>query len=218
MNKPVSDELIHFNHGFIVFDLETTDDENNRRIIQVGAIKLDPWLQIEGTFYRLVNPEVEVSDFVLELTGTRKEELDKAFTIEKVVSEFEAWVGNIKKQRLAAWGNYFDINVLRNEYKRINRPYPFSGTVLDVKTLALTYLAISGQRTDKKCSLQGVVENLGLSTSNDNAEHRDTYHDAHFDAWQTARVLKELLPMFKSSVWFNKQRFLVNQPKQKAGH
>lgn len=193
---------MHFNHDFIVFDLETTDTEWDRRIIEIGACRISRDLEIQDTFYTKVFPGIVVSDYVLQLTANTQEELNKAPQFTLAIEQFEKWVGNIKRHRLAAWGNYFDVNVLRKEYGKWGRPYPFSGTVYDVKTVALGYLAVSGRRTDS-CSVASMVKLFGGPDG--------PYHNALFDAEQTARIFRQCLIELSESVWINKERLVLRR-------
>lgn len=191
-----------FNFHTIVFDLETTDDEKSRSIIEIGATLLDKELNIVDHYSSLVFPANIVSDYVIKLTGILREELKEARSFIDVAEEFENWVTirnklNIKNCRLAAWGNYFDINVLRKEYWGYERNFPFSGTCVDVKTVALTYLALSGQRTDS-CSVANAAKILDIKPCG-------SYHRALTDADATAKIYIEMLKRIKNGVWIDKQ-------------
>jgi DNA polymerase III alpha subunit (gram-positive type) len=200
---------MRFNNHTVVFDLETTDDPSNRSIIEIGAVILSPELsRIGARFQALVRPNVGVdyvSDRVVELTGHTRDSLKSAKLWDKVTPEFENWVkdicGNIKKVRLAAWGNYFDINVLRDEYDAFGLPFPFSGTCIDVKTAALMWASMSGRRTDS-LSVASAAKELGL-------EPIGSYHRADVDAEMTARIFQSIMAKMSGGVWVGKQYIAV---------
>lgn len=185
------------NNEILVIDFETTDDEENRHIIEIGAVLLDRKLELVDEFSSLVHPGGPVSDFVLNLTGIDYNDLLSAPTLGTVCEQWETWlrkhVPNPKRVRLAAWGNYFDVNVLRSEYKRLARPYPWSGTALDVKTLAFAWATLSGRRTDR-LKLETVCNELGLP-------EQGRWHRALSDAKATALVLVEVLGSLSKGTW-----------------
>lgn len=81
-------------------------------------------------------------------------------------------------------GNYFDIPLLRKAYAHYGLPFPFSGTCFDVKTMAMTWMALSGRRTDK----------LGVETvaSAMDIQPDGRYHRALTDAVSEAKILKRV--------------------------
>lgn len=199
---------MRFNFPICVFDLETTDCDSHG-IIEIGATMLTRELhRVVGAFQYTVFSEFPVSSFVTELTGHSQETITRSPSWSKVSALFEKWVEDraecdIKKVRLAAWGNYFDVNCLRNEYQRNGHSYPFSGTVIDVKTVALTWLALSGKRTDK-CSVQGVAEIMGIKPDG-------LYHRADVDAVATAEIFRRAISDLKGGVWIDKQYVRVSK-------
>jgi DNA polymerase III epsilon subunit-like protein len=186
-----------WNNPVVVFDLETTDAPDDRRIIELGAVYLDRDLEHQSSFRSLVNPEGFVSPFVQDLTGYTQFELNAAPALDQVASKLVDWVaahGNIKQARLAAWGNYFDVNVLRQEFARTGVAYPFSGTCLDVKTAALMWCALAGKRTDK-LSVSLMMDHLGLS------KEGVRFHHALDDALATANIFRRVMADIGSGVW-----------------
>jgi DNA polymerase III epsilon subunit-like protein len=180
-----------FNNDLIVFDLETTMCEQ-RHIIEIGAVYVDKECACKDVFDVLVsNPLAEITPELTEITTLTKEQLDaEGKPIGEALQMFEAWVlqfaANTKKPRLAAWGNYFDMPVLRNEYKRLGREFPFSGTCIDIKSLAFLWCGLSGRRTDKM-SVQTVYENYMGNEGNGRQ-----YHRANVDAVATAAIYQQI--------------------------
>lgn len=192
----------------VVIDLEATLEKDERgyqrndHIIDVGAVLIGTDLQILARWEALVKPPVRVSEFITKLTGITNEQLADQPDWAVVGPAFEAWVksqiGNPKKARLAAWGNYFDIPLLRANYQDRGLDFPFAGTALDVKTVAFLWQSLSGRRTDK-LNLEIMAKDLGL-------EPDGRLHRALTDADLTARVLIEL--------WHQLQGVFVPGPKE----
>lgn len=114
---------------YIIFDLEATcwseEDKNNDRlkhkykqneIIEIGAIMLDENLNIIGEFDEFVKPTINpiLSDFCKELTHIKQEDVDKANTLNTVMSKFEKWCGN--DCYLCSWG-FYDKKQIKKEIK-----------------------------------------------------------------------------------------------------
>jgi DNA polymerase III epsilon subunit-like protein len=188
-----------FNNPIVVFDLETNADPDNQAITEIGAVVLDENLRLEDRMFQsFVRPDFPVTQRSLDITGHDPKVLAEARPWSEVVGEFETWVEdhaheNVKKVRLAAWGNYFDVNVLRAQYKRHGVVYPFSGTCLDVKTAALMWAALSGRRTDKM-SVQHCADEMSLVPTG-------TYHSALVDALMTARIFQRVMAEVSGGVW-----------------
>jgi DNA polymerase III epsilon subunit-like protein len=189
---------MRLNGELVVFDLEATSNQEraddkpaiqtNDFIIEIGAAFLDRELKLVDTFERLVRPEEPITPFITEITSITPSMCEGRPLWKDIGPEFEEWVrghrGNIKRVRLAAWGNYFDVPLLRRAYARYGLPYPFSGTCIDVKTLALAWMALSGRRTDK-LGVETVASEMGI--------HPDgRYHRALTDAVTEARILQRV--------------------------
>lgn len=185
--------MFRLHNPLVVLDLEATAEKEGRiqkndYIIDIGAVLLDTDLQITHRFEALVKPGTPVNSFITKLTGITNEMLADRPSWGEVGPDFSRWVkeacGNPKKARLAAWGNYFDIPLLRRNYEEADLEFPFAGTALDVKTLAFLWLSLSGRRTDK-LNLQIMADLMGIKPEG-------TYHRAITDALVTARVLQRV--------------------------
>jgi len=195
--------MFKLHNPLIVLDLEATAGEDpqgrqtNNCIIDIGAVYLDETLQIKGTFQSLVKPLEPLTPFITKLTGITPSMVEDQPVFAEVGPLFSRWVeslgGNLKKVRLAAWGNYFDIPLLRRNYHDAGLDFPFSGTALDVKTLAFLWLSLSGRRTDK-ISLEFFAEHFKIPIDG-------TWHRALTDAQVTAGTLV--------NIWNDLQGFFV---------
>lgn len=189
---------MRLNNELIVFDLEATSNQEeegerpalqvNNFIIEIGAAFLDRDLKLIDTFERLVRPEEAITPFITKITSITPEMCQGQPLWKEVAPAFEAWIkshcDNIKRVRLAAWGTYFDMPLLRRAYARYERPFPFSGTCLDVKTLALLWAALSGRRSDK-LGVETVATAMGV-------QPEGRYHRALTDAVTEAKILQRV--------------------------
>jgi len=183
--------MFKLHNPLVVLDLEATagqDDrgrQTNNCIIDLGAVYLDEKLEVKGTFQALVKPDEPITPFIAKLTGITQDMVEGQPGFAEVGPAFARWVeglaGNVKKVRLAAWGNYFDIPLLRKNYYDAGLDFPFPGTALDVKTLAFLWLSHSGRRTDK-IGLEFFADHFGVKVEG-------TWHRALTDAQVTAATL-----------------------------
>ena len=193
--------MFKLHNPLIVLDLEATagQDERGRQtnscIIDIGAVFLDENLNSLGTFQALVKPTEPITPFITKLTGITAEMVAGEPSFSQVGPAFSRWAdglaGNLKKIRLAAWGNYFDIPLLRKNYYDAGLDFPFSGTALDVKTLAFLWLSQSGRRTDK-ISLEFFAAHFGIAVEG-------KWHRALTDAQVTAGTL---VGVWRDLQWF----------------
>jgi inhibitor of KinA sporulation pathway (predicted exonuclease) len=186
----------------VVLDLEATssqDDDGfqkNDWIIQIAAVYLkrndqNNSLSKLNDFNRIVKPKEDISEFIESLTGISNEAVQDKNYFDVVGQEFLEWVasnGSIKNVRLCAWGNYFDIPLLRKNYQYYKINYPFSGTAFDVKTYASLWMMLSGRRTDK-LSVEHVCNIMGLSPK---GKYHDALTDAHAEADILLRIFDDL--------------------------
>jgi DNA polymerase III epsilon subunit-like protein len=182
-------------NDFIVLDLEATSSNNtdgfqvNDWIIQLGAIYLkrnedNNKLFKVSEFASLVKPKENISEFITQLTGISNLDVANEDYFDKVGDKFTEWAksfGNIKNIRLCAWGNYFDIPLLRKNYEKYLLPYPFSGTAFDVKTYASLWMMLSGRRVDR-LSVEHVADIMGIEISG-------RLHNALTDAQITSEIM-----------------------------
>lgn len=189
---------MRLNNELVVLDLEATSNQEvagerpavqtNNFIIEIGAAFLDRDLKIVDTFQRLVRPEEPITPFITEITSITPEMCEGQPLWKEVASEFEAWIArhsdNIKRVRLSAWGNYFDMTLLRRAYAQYDRPFPFSGTCFDAKTFAMLWMALSGRRTDK-LGVETVASAMGILPEG-------RYHRALTDAVTETKILQRV--------------------------
>jgi len=183
----------------IVLDLEATagTDANgyqtNEEILDVGAVFLDTNLNPVGEFQSLVKVEGEITPFITQLTGIRPEDIADQPPWNQVGVDLLSWAdtlsgGKLKQCRLSVWGTYFDIPLLRKNYQNLKMDFPFSGTALDIKSLAFLRQSLSGRRTDK-LDLYALAQEMQLPSHE--PRHR-ALNDAKLSADVLIKLWKEL--------------------------
>ena len=94
----------------VALDLETTGvDARKDRVIEVGAVKFRGDEEI-AQFSVMVNPRIEIPQFVTNLTGIKQSDVDFAPEWQQVAPELEAFIGG---SRLVGHQVSFDVNFLR---------------------------------------------------------------------------------------------------------
>ena len=197
------------NNDLVVLDFEATHD--HKYIIDIGAVYLNKSLEIVSSFRKLVKPanDQQITPFITELTGITNEMVNDEICFDLAVIEFENWIikcssnPNLKHVRLCAWGNYFDMPLLRRNYDEIGREYPYHGGGYDVKTLAYTWCALSNRRTDK-LSVKHIANEMGITPVG-------AYHRALVDAEVTAKILQRIFKDLSSGVFIEGSLYKVSK-------
>ncbi len=180
-----SKEIVTNNKGqtldetFVVFDIETTGfSPVTNRIIEIGAVKVKAG-EIVERFSTFVNPEVPIPFEIEKLTGINDSMVMEAQTIETVLAEFLAFVGDAV---LVAHNAGFDVGFIQENAKRqgIATDFTYVDTVGAARTL------LTGQA---KYTLDAVAKTLGISLEN--------HHRAVDDAECTAQIFVKFIAMLK---------------------
>ena len=164
------------NSGVTVFDLETTglSPSYGDRITEIGAIKLSG-NKLCGVFQTLINPERNIPEKIVEITGITNEMVADKPTISQVLPLFMDFIGN---DTLVAHNAKFDTSFLRYELKEcgINKNFE-------------TYCTLLASRKEVKTSA-----NFKLSTLKNhfNLKPMGAMHRALSDAYVTAQLYLKL--------------------------
>ena len=172
---------------FVLVDIETSGQNSKiHDIIQLGAVKLNTEFDIVDQFSVYVKP---LSNSWCK-TAENVHKLSKEFVLQNglecnlAFEKFELWVGeNVKEYILAAWGTYFDINFLVQQYEKINRPYPFLYRTLDVASVVRFYIY---QFNTMFPSEQKAARFFNIEFDD------DKLHNGLYDAQLAAKLLKEV--------------------------
>ncbi len=121
-----------FDGEFIVFDLETTGlSFQNDRITEIGAVKVKKGKVIDK-FNMLVDPEMEISEKITELTGITNEMVKGQPKIDEALPKFLEFVGD---RLLIAHNANFDTGFVRRAAERLH--IRFENSYLD--TVAMSH-------------------------------------------------------------------------------
>lgn len=161
---------------FAVVDVETTGGQTERHHIVEVAVVLVRAGRTAGRYASLVNPMVPLPRFVSQFNGITQEMVDEAPSIEQVLDEVRAFVGNAV---IVGHNVSCDLAFLNYEAVWHGLP-PFGNRALDTQELAARLLPDL-----RKPSLSRVAAKLGF---NDPPRHR-----ALSDAEVTAQVLLHFL-------------------------
>ncbi|MCB1143258.1 MAG: exonuclease domain-containing protein [Leptospiraceae bacterium] len=173
----------------VIFDLEATCEKNvkleNSEIIEIGAVRLTPDLEIESTFNQFIKPVIhpKLSDFCTALTTIVQEDVDSAFEYSSAMDSFSNWLDRFPRSVLYSWG-YYDKNQIIKESKFKN----YSGSILNhlenhknLKTQFLEKYKIKG-----KSGMKFALEYLGLPL-------KGKHHRGIDDALNLSEIYKKMV-------------------------
>lgn len=117
-NKTESKELIN-NLTFCVFDLETTGGNHETdKIIEIGLVKIKN-LKIISEKNFLIQPEIQIPEFIQKLTSISPKDVKNAKLIEDVIDEILDFMSD---SILVAHNASFDIPFFNSVLKRLDKP------------------------------------------------------------------------------------------------
>jgi len=163
----------------IVFDTETTgfDSQGSDRITELGCIELIDWLPTGEQFHAFIDPERDVPEKVVQITGLTTEFLRGKPKFADRAQDFLDFVGD---SPLVAHNAKFDMGFINAELRRIRLPEIPEHRFID--TLAMANAAFPGS----PASLDALCKRFDISLS-----ARDK-HGAIIDSELLARVYLEL--------------------------
>ncbi|CEJ72785.1 DNA polymerase III PolC-type (PolIII([[Clostridium] sordellii] len=164
---------------FVVFDIETTGFSNtNDKITEIGAVKIESF-KVVDRFSELVNPEVDISYKIQELTGITNDLVSDKPTIEEILPKFLEFVGD---SVLVAHNAEFDMGFISQKSRE--QGLEFKNKSVDTLTLARVLLPHL-----KRHRLNVIAKDLGIPLLN--------HHRAVDDAEATAHIFIKFLEMLK---------------------
>jgi len=192
-------EMTSFPNTYVVVDLETTGLQPARdRILEIGA-----WKVIDGKitekFWEYVNPQMEISGRIQELTGISNEMVKDARVISEIFPEFAAFCEGFD---LLGHNILFDYSFLKQQ--AVNMKIPFEKNGIDTLKIARALLPELESR-----SLGALCEYFQI-----NLTHA---HRAYYDALATQQLyeyLKERTVEGQETVFEPKE--LLYKPKKQS--
>lgn len=157
--------------GIASLDTETTGlDTSKARIIEVGIVCYRDGKQ-EDTYSRLINPGMEISSKITQITGISPDDLKGKPRFQDVADQILKCLEN---RIFVAYNAPYDLGMLRAEFARIGRAFP-DIKVLDPLVLAREVLHL------KSYKLGLVADHLGINM--------ERAHRAKDDADAAAQIL-----------------------------
>lgn len=163
------------NEPMVFVDLETTGLSHLRgRVIEVAAIRVEQG-RIVRSFSTLIDPEMELPQYITGLTGIAASDLKGAPTFAQIADELaDILDGAI----FVAHNVRFDYSFLKQEYKRIGRPF----LPRQLCTMRLSRTLFPEHRSHR---LQNLIERYNFSYQ----ERHRAYDDASV-LWQFIQYLE----------------------------
>jgi DNA polymerase-3 subunit alpha (Gram-positive type) len=126
----------YFFDDYVIFDIETTGlDPFNDKIIEIGAVKVKN-NKIVDEFNYLINPNIKLSDTIINITGITDEDLKDKMSIDEVLPKFIDFIGCLP---LLAHNNSFDLSFINENIKKLNLN-KLNNTMVDTLELSRKYL------------------------------------------------------------------------------
>ncbi|MBD65667.1 MAG: hypothetical protein CME62_10705 [Halobacteriovoraceae bacterium] len=176
----LSPEEIVNDLSFCIIDLETTGGNYKKdKIIEIGMVKLRA-NKIEGEKSFLINPEMQIPDFIQKLTNISQKDVKDAPKIEAVIDEVIDFIGD---DIIVAHNTSFDVPFLNGILKTLDRDE------LENKVICTNVMT-------KHLIPEILNSNLNYMSKLFKISHSKA-HRAHDDALATAELLKIYLDIFK---------------------
>lgn len=189
----------------IVFDTETTgfDSQGSDRITEIGCIELIDWLPTGEQFHAYVDPERDVPDKVVQITG-----LTTAFLRgkPKFSERAQAFLDFVGDSPLVAHNAKFDMGFINAELRRVRMAEIPEHRFID--TLAMANAAFPGS----PASLDALCKRFDISLSS-----RDK-HGAIIDSELLARVYLELRGGRERTLGFEPEGQALERKSAKQAH
>ncbi|MBN2382080.1 single-stranded-DNA-specific exonuclease RecJ [bacterium] len=100
---------------YVAVDLETTGlDPDLAEIIEIGAVRYRYYREVE-TFHCLIKPSGPIPAEIIDLTGLSDVDVEQGWTLERAMTEFEAFLGN---DPLVGHNLPFDMSFLKKAVKQ----------------------------------------------------------------------------------------------------
>lgn len=162
---------------FVVFDIETTGLARDSEIIEIAAIRVKDGEKQEP-FYSFVQPEGELPDEIIELTGITPLDLLTAPPISDVLPKFLAYIGDslLVGQNIIG----FDLPICNHWAAQLGLP-TITNPTMDTLLMARKKL------TQRSYALSAIAKTLGVYVASS--------HQALADSEVTLKCFEELLKL-----------------------
>ena len=168
-----------FDAPLVFVDIETNGLDHLRgRVIEVAAIRVEAGKVVQ-IFRSLIDPEIDVPNYITKLTGITTNDLKGAPTFDQVAQELWAVLDGAV---FVAHNVRFDYSFLRQEFARLDLPFL-------PRQLCTVKLSRALYPHEKSHKLQDLIQRHGFSFT---ARHR-AYDDAAV-LWQFILYIREQFP------------------------
>lgn len=166
--------------SFCVIDLETTGgNHQNDKIIEVGMVKISE-LKIAEDKSFLINPQINIPDFIQKLTNISQKDVKDSPIIDDVIEEILDFIG---EDIIVAHNTSFDVPFLNSVLSRLGKDL-------------LTNKVICTNVMTRHLIPDILNSNLNYMSRLFNIEHSKA-HRAFDDAYATAKLLLKYLSIFE---------------------
>ncbi|MGM0470685.1 MAG: PolC-type DNA polymerase III [Bacillota bacterium] len=164
---------------YVVFDLETTGFNPYRnQIIEIGAVKVKDG-EVVDTFGTLVNPDTNIPNQIVELTGINNRMVADAPKLEEVLPDFLEFIGDgvLVAHNLSFDRDFINTKLTEHGYS------PLENSALDTLNLSRALLDLTSFKLNR------LAKEFNLTL--------DNHHRAVDDAEVTAEILLELFKLLE---------------------
>ena len=175
----------------VILDTETTglSIKDDHRIIEIACIETKNLIPTKNVFYKLLNPEREVSKDAIEIHGYTNSKLENEAKFKDIAKELIEFISG---KKLIIHNAPFDIGFLNHELKKINMKIIDSKkNIVDTLELARTKYPGSSNSLDNLCK----KFNIDLSER--------TKHNALLDCELLRKVYINLIGEKEPTLVFN---------------
>lgn len=164
---------------FCVIDLETTGgNHESDQIIEIGMIRIEN-LEITDEKNLLIDPEMDIPEFIQKLTSIKQKDIQGCPTITEVIDEILDFIGD---DIIVAHNISFDLPFINSVLRRLDRPQ------LENKSLCTNVMT-------KHMIPEIMSSNLTYMSQLFDINHSNA-HRAYDDALATAKLLLKYLDIF----------------------
>jgi len=134
----------------IILDTETTglSAEKGDRIVEIACIETRHLMPTKKVFYKLINPEREISEDALKIHGYTYERLKNEKKFKEIAKEFLEFING---KKLIIHNAPFDISFINHELKKINKDPISLNNAVDTLELARGKFPGASNSLDSLC-------------------------------------------------------------------
>jgi len=165
----------------IFLDTETTglSAKDGDRIVEIACIETENLISTGKVFYKLINPEREISKEALNIHGYTKERLEKEPKFKEIANDLVKFISG---KKLIIHNAPFDIGFLNHEFKKINMK------ILDIeKNVVDTLIVAKLKYPGSSNSLDNLCKKFNIDLS------KRTKHNALLDCELLRKVYINLI-------------------------